>query len=162
MSAQPVDRRILKAFYTQYVSVLLIVLVFGIWVFHFASSHERSSSRILPVGDSLPPVGRMIISDPFEAGRDALEEPTAELNAIADLLLNHDVRVVFRFDSPERSPESRLQAQNLMARLNSLRTFFQARGVPVEAVSASIGNPQTVPGKTAVWFSMAEGSREEL
>ena len=92
MSQVVADRRILKAFYTQYVSVLLILLVFCV------TAPYVTRSMPVPVNPpSTIPVhaafGSMKMKNPFSAEDNAVIQHTGELDAIAEVAINHDVRV---------------------------------------------------------------------
>jgi hypothetical protein len=161
MSNTAVDRRILRAFYTQYVSVLLIVLVFGIWTFQLSAVQPSTAApRVSSVAPTAPPVGVLHIEDPFEVGATVTLRSSAELEAIAETLRNHDLRATFRFKNALQDAQTDIVATTMLLRLEALRAFFQAQGVPADAVTVALGSGFGDGAKTEISFEFVGRARE--
>jgi hypothetical protein len=112
------DRRILKAFYTQYVAVLLIVLVFSIASFQRAVSGP-STSPVATSASINPVIGSLRLSPLFDQNGE-FAGAHAELVAVATLLREHDVRAVFtiaRGSEPGEVYDDLLQRVSAVERL---------------------------------------------
>jgi hypothetical protein len=146
------DRRILKAFYTQYVAVLLIMLVFTVGAFQRASLTEVRSSVVVPAATKAAPIGGLEIAQHFdELGQ--LGPDTAQLEAVALVIREHDVKASIslpvamqKIDSPVPTVEQSL------ARLASIERFFRERGVGDDALELVMGGPAARPGALVVRF----------
>jgi hypothetical protein len=161
MSNAAIDRRILRAFYTQYVSVLLIVLVFGIWTFQLSAVRPSvAAPQVASVASSSPPVGLLRIEDPFEVGATVALRSSIELEAIAETLRNHDLRATFRFKNALQDTQTEIVATTMLLRLEALRAFFQAQGVPADAVTVALGSEFGDGAKTEVSFEFVGRARE--
>jgi hypothetical protein len=146
------DRRILKAFYTQYVAVLLIILVFTIGAFQRASQDDVGAQRLTLAPREEPSIGGIEIAQYFtELGE--LGSNTAELEAVALVVRDHDVRAsislpmsIQRIDAPGPSVEESL------ARLAALEKFFEERGVTADSLELVLGGKDARGGKLVVRF----------
>jgi hypothetical protein len=160
MSNTAVDRRILKAFYTQYVAVLLIVLVFGIWMFQSSSVQSSARSQVSAAMPSYPPVGQLQIKDLFDVGATVSIRSSVELEAIAEILRNHDLRATFRLSGALEESQAERAAETMLARLKALRSFFQTEGVPAEAITVATGSEFSDRSLTMVSFEFVGRARE--
>ena len=179
MSNIALDRRILKAFYTQYVAVLLIVLVFGIWTFKSsidqnpamtafsqetpqvlgAETDVSQAAVALPI---IPAVGEIEIDDPFEVGAHVSINSSLELEAIAETLLNHDLRAIFQIPVVIKNSDLDQGVEDMQARLAALHAFFDSRGVPELAVTVGTGSSCCNASKVKVSFEFVGRVRELL
>lgn len=129
------DRRILRAFYTQYVAVLLIVLTFTIGAFQRTAEapdvQEQLIVRQMPQPSS---IGGIAIPAVFTADG-AVASGNERLEAVVKVLENHDLRAVItltvpRLDFDERSSSLR----RTLRRLETLERFFADQTIPASAV----------------------------
>jgi hypothetical protein len=126
---QAIDRRILSAFYTQYVAVLLIVLVTSISMFSMRGREIAPITGVVP-SELSTFVGSKTLAIPFsENGQDLAH--TTELEAIASTLQQHDLRATFRL-ALHVDGENGLR--DILHKLELIRVFMQRRGVPSDAV----------------------------
>ncbi|MEY4670063.1 MAG: hypothetical protein RL518_2762 [Pseudomonadota bacterium] len=146
------DRRILKAFYTQYVAVLLIILVFTVGAFQRTSPGNDVSSIRPGIQKQMPTIGGLEIAQSFtELGQ--LGPRTDELAAVAAMLREHDVRASIvlpismqKIDSPKPTVEEAL------ARLAALERFFDERGIGEDSLELVLGGPEAREGVLLVRF----------
>lgn len=160
MSSVGCDRRILKAFYTQYVAVLLIVLTFCIGAYQRASVRGNFPKAAAVMG--MPAdvqLTEMNIETLFAEGGE-LRDGDARLEAVASLLKSHDVNATIVL-SAERS-ELGGNSRDLARKLHEIEQFLAARSVPREAfvlrvraesgrkseVSVSFARPGEVPNES--------------
>jgi len=128
------DRRIIRAFYTQYVAVLLIVLTFAIGAFQRSSMVRRGAfdSKFLPRSSA---VGSITMKGVFTKDGE-LSRDHGQLESIAEVLENHDLKAlielsVSRLDFDEQASSLR----RTLRRLNSLERFFEHRAIPTSAIT---------------------------
>lgn len=135
------DRRILSAFYTQYVALLLILITFMVGL--------RAGAPLSPaVSDVAPPskvkwvavapkesaslgefsIPNIILDD----GRVAQEN--AELLAIVTILRTHDVSAVVRLSIPRLGVHDESSSyRRALRRIEALESFFVEQRVPITA-----------------------------
>jgi hypothetical protein len=128
------DRKILRAFYTQYVAVLLIMLVF--FVAAFQGRAAGVSTEPEPVRMELPAsvsLAGPLTFNPFGIG-DSIAQGHDQLTAIAAVLKKHDVQARIVFEVP-RSPMEMRESDiaTISARVDALERFFHDQQVPVGA-----------------------------
>jgi hypothetical protein len=134
MDIQGCDRRILKAFYTQYVAVLLIMLTFTIGAFQRASQAPavgpREASSIQEVG----PIGDLVISDLFGVDG-SVPRDNQKLVALASVLRNHDVVLTLSLSVPRLSFEADSSSvRRALRRIHALEQFFISEAIPLTSV----------------------------
>jgi hypothetical protein len=129
------DRRILKAFYTQYVAVLLIVLTFTIGAYQRSSDVAQAGGKevALVKGRDLT-VGDINISDAFTADGSVISG-NERLEAVVSVLENHDLTatitlLVPRLDLNEQASSLR----RALRKLEALEDFFGKGTIPPGAV----------------------------
>jgi len=133
MTAQGADRRILRAFYTQYVAVLLIILVFFVAAFQAASGTRAPLER----GEMLAKpgfFGDVVLSDTvITDGLTPADE--RRLFAIGEVLRTHDVNVTIELGVPRMAlvemHNGAIRAAALTERIDHV---LQRQGVPSSAV----------------------------
>lgn len=133
MTAQGADRRVLRAFYTQYVAVLLIILVFFVAAFQVASISKAAPER----DDALAKpnfFGDVTLSDTVVIdGLTPADE--RRLVAIGEVLRTHDVNVTVELRVPRmalaETDNGAIRAATLTERIDHL---LQAQGAPSSAV----------------------------
>ena len=146
------DRRILKAFYTQYVAVLLIILVFTVGAFQRTTGASASVVEPIPVVAEVPSIGALELELDFnDAGQ--LIGDTSQLQAVSTLLEEHDVRAVVTVATHNKGQGTDLvDIEDSLARLGSLEEFFFSQGLSDTAVSFVVGGPSARTGKVAIHF----------
>lgn len=137
-SARGVDRRILRAFYTQYVSVLLILLVFSVGAAQRSSHpkdhiHNPAAIELPSDAQTKAPIGSLKLVGVFAT------ESSSELRAgdvvepVFETLRNHDLRAIFTvylgLDGDRQH-----SVDLARARAEVLRELFAKSKVPNEAV----------------------------
>lgn len=146
------DRRILKAFYTQYVAVLLIMLVFTVGAFQRASQRDvvPTSAQTVPVDKAN--IGGLEIAQIFnELG--ALEGDTAQLEAVASVIREHDVTASISLPiSMKKIDATQNTVEVAVAHLTSLERFFAERGVGDGSVEFVLGGPEAREGHVVIRF----------
>ena len=151
MSSVGCDRRILKAFYTQYVAVLLIVLTFCI------GAYQRASVR-----GNFPKAAAVMVAPPdvqltelkierLFAENGDLRDAEARLEAVASLLKSHDVNATVIL-SAERS-ELGENSRDLARKLHEIEQFLIARSVPREAFVLRVRAESGRDGQLSVSFA---------
>lgn len=146
------DRRILKAFYTQYVAVLLILLVFTVGAFQRAqptASTPRAPERPLSDPSSSPFGSLTLLGDINNAN--LRESVLGQLEAVVAVLREHDVRVVIKvpMELESEDVEGAARLKSGLDQLAALEDFFKESGLPAESVrlmltSHSMGSKSTV------------------
>jgi hypothetical protein len=146
------DRRILKAFYTQYVAVLLIILVFTVGAFQRTTGASASVIEPIPVKEELSPIGTLEIELIFDDAGQLIGD-TSQLQAVSTLLEEHDVRAVVTVATHNKGHGTDLVAiEDSLARLESLEKFFLGQGLSEATVSFVLGGPEARIGRVAVHF----------
>lgn len=145
------DRRILKAFYTQYVAVLLIILVFTVGAFQRASRTEDSRT-LPPAPPEAPSIGGLKIAQHFnELGQ--LGADTAQLEAVAVVIREHDVRASISLPVSMQKIDSPLTTvEQSLARVAALERFFEERGVGADSLDLVLGGLDATEGALTVTF----------
>lgn len=146
------DRRILKAFYTQYVAVLLIILVFTVGAFQRASRNDDRSALPPMAPQEAPSIGGLKIAQDFnELGQ--LGADTAQLEAVALVIKEHDVRALISLPVSMQKIDSPLATvEQSLARIASLERFFAERGVGEDSLELVLGGPDASEGALSVSF----------
>lgn len=153
MSKVECDRRILKAFYTQYVAVLLIVLTFSISAYQRASMQGTLPKSVaLLSAPSDVQLAELSIDGLFaDDGQLRMDQP--RLEAVASLLKNHDVNATLAL-AAERVALSGT-GHELVRKLHDIEQFMLARGVPREAFVLRVLLQGDRTGNLTVTFSRA-------
>lgn len=146
------DRRILKAFYTQYVAVLLIILVFSVGAFQRATAHAVTPSHRPPRVTDPALIGRLELEVEFSSSG-TLARSSTELAAIADVVKAHDVRAVVTLASLVSDETSELRDVEIsLARVDALRAYFGSQELSESDVLIVLGGADARPGKVTVTF----------
>jgi hypothetical protein len=146
------DRRILKAFYTQYVAVLLIILVFSVGAFQRASAHTRTSVERSLVMIERPSVGSLELDVEFDSSG-SVAGSAPELAAIVDVIKEHDLRARVTLATPIADEHTALrEVEAVLARIEALRHYFSSRGLSESDVQLFVGGPEARSGKVSVQF----------
>lgn len=138
MTTLGLDRRILRAFYTQYVAVLLIVLVFFVAAFQTARSPVVSRPSVLATTIRPQAFGEVRLSE--EVLINGISSADSErLAALSEVLKAHDIAAsveltVLRMALGEMD-NGAIRAANLTEKLDG---FFKSRGVPTGSVRYTI------------------------
>jgi hypothetical protein len=154
------DRRILKAFYTQYVAVLLILLVFVVSRFQGhdqgaeVAPSQRTHKRDMPIGV-------FSLRIPQDAHLGVTAGQATELNAVAEFVRSHDIRATFRIPVDARSDTRVSEAlQQSMAYSAQLRDYMLKLGVPAQAMRTVLFEAKEATSPVSVTFSSMEVMNE--
>lgn len=161
MSAQGPDRRILRAFYTQYVAVLLIVLVFFVAAFQAASSASAPQVSQAPAMPRAEFFGDIILSDKIITDGIASTDERA-LRAIAEVLRNHDVGATVELTVPRLAlGEMNNGAMRAVTLTDHIDQFLVRNGAPSGVVRYVIrANRVARDAGGVVRIHWQEGQRE--
>jgi len=153
------DRRILKAFYTQYVALLLILLVASVstvskeaWS-SIGKTNSKGASEIKAQIGSIE-LREMFVDDTSAQLRDGLG-----LEAVLEVLRNHDVRAtvtVYAISQADMLKSYRLA----LSRAHSIHSAVLATKIPAHAVQLRVASAATSPADAAVSFESMEAFYE--
>jgi hypothetical protein len=150
------DRRILKAFYTQYVAVLLIVLVFVVSGFQgYEQQTEVASSP--RVQKQAAPFGAISLRMPEVGHHGLTDDIMTELNVVAEFVRSHDIRATFRipvFAEGDKNVSAALK--NSIAYSSQVRDYMLTLGVPAQAMRTVLFEAKQVTSTVSVTFSSME------
>lgn len=162
MNALGIDRRILRAFYTQYIAVLLIVLVF------FVAAFQRSGARQTGMSPSVVhslnhelALATPITLSPFREGV-GVDTANSQLQAISELLRVHDIEATFVFGvttSPEELQTPELST--ISAHVDALERFFEEQRLPKGATRYLIEQVKTPQKDSIALILRAQGGEHE-
>jgi hypothetical protein len=152
-----VDRRILRAFYTQYVAVLLILLVFCVGsVCQGTLPHRPATAQ----PDTRIPLASVRYSEFFQGVDSAEINESGGINAVSQVLRSHDLRGVFAISAP-LSGDAQAVAASASLRAKTLRARTSQDHVPAQAIKIVVV-PSTHPsGAVTVSFESLEVSDGE-
>lgn len=146
---QGCDRRILKAFYTQYVAVLLILLVFCVGAFQRTSKEVPVVAVVSrPVVAKLP-VGTIVLGDLSEV--DGESKGRTQLQAVASLLREHDLEatVVFSVAKVVSSADAS-EVDDALERIGIIERFLTAENLPLNAIRFIIRENEAAKGTATI------------
>lgn len=128
------DRRILRAFYTQYVAVLLIVLTFTIGAFQrTAEAPHAQASSIVRQMPQPSPIGDIVIPEAFTLDG-AVAAGNERLRAVVQVLEDHDLRATITLTVPRLDfDEHSSSLRRTLRRLEALEDFFDNQAIPSSA-----------------------------
>lgn len=157
---QGCDRRILKAFYTQYVAVLLILLVFCVGAFQRADT-QAVAVAIVPSKPKVAsiPVGIISLGEISEVEGES--KGRAQLEAVASLIREHDVEATFVFSVGKVvSHDDASEVDDALERIGIIERFFTAQDIPLSAVRFIIRENEETKGTTTI--ELMEVTRDKL
>jgi len=138
-SNSTVDRRILKAFYTQYVAVLLILLVFSVGM---VSRGDKVKSSVLAPDNmsashntQLKPrqIAAMHYAKIFATEHSSELSQAGELEAVLAALKNHDLSATFLIPVDLKGEDLVESSSLALARSRSISDRLVASGITKEA-----------------------------
>lgn len=145
------DRRILKAFYTQYVAVLLIVLVVSVSAVSKAARQSGENPINYQAGADQSQIGSMDMREMFLDDTSAQLRDGCGLEAVFELLRNHDVRATVTVYA--RSQPEMLQSYRLaLLRARAIHSAVLAAMVPAHAVQLRVASAVELPVHAVVSF----------
>ena len=134
MEIQGCDRRILKAFYTQYVAVLLIMLTFTIGAFQRASQSVLVATRESSAIPEAAPFGDLVVTGVFGVDG-SVPKGQPQLTALDSVVRNHDVILTLGISVPRLSFEAdSASVRRALRRIQALEQFFIREDVPLTAL----------------------------
>lgn len=155
------DRRILKAFYTQYVAVLLIILVFTAGGFNNAGA-VRAVLAGSESKKSILPIGEIDIRLPTVWGDNPSEQQTVALLAVSEVLKNHDVLATLTISSSAVGAQEKDRAFNDAVRYAELfRSFLLENGVPADTLTTIVNTAARGDARALITFSPVGGKDEK-
>jgi hypothetical protein len=153
------DRRILKAFYTQYVAVLLILLVFSVGIVARKSQPSNEGALVHTREPIEVQIGEIELKELFAHERSAQLKDGRELEAVLEILRNHDVKAtltVYATSQLNVSESFRLA----VLRARALHAHVLAARVPVHAVRLLTAAAPASKAHAKVSFESMEGRDE--
>ena len=156
---QGCDRRILKAFYTQYVAVLLILLVFCVGAFQRSSKEAVAVSAPSQPLVATIPVGTITLGEISEVDQES--KGRAQLEAVASLLREHDVEATFVFSVAKVVPiADASEVDDALERIRVIERFFTAQNIPSNALRFIIRENEEKKGTATI--ELVEVARDKL
>lgn len=150
------NRRILKAFYTQYVAVLLIVLVFTLGAFQRASHSGNPDAASKGEVQRTDSVGIMTLSNVFtEDGSIARNHP--ELKALGTVLREHDLKIAIAISvKTASSNKEEAGVPETLREIASLEEYFKAERIPSKAIRYLVYGETDGSESLKVYFEEAD------
>jgi hypothetical protein len=153
------DRRILKAFYTQYVAVLLILLVFTVAAFQRAQAvgdFERPPERRM---EEPSPFGLIsLIGEDRDVSQRALLE--GQLEAVATILREHDVRAVVNVPLQREGDDDKFR--EAIDRLSLIEDLLREKEISAESLRLRIISASPGSRVTTVDFEEVRDDKQPL
>jgi hypothetical protein len=146
----------MRAFYTQYVAVLLIMLVLIIGSSRGIIPADANLGVISNKSETHKSFGSVSISKVFATGITVGISDASELEAIAEILRSHDVKATVRL-FVDKSPKSLSLA---LERAKAVRSWFFSQNLPDEVFSIQFGTGETIARLGAVSFESSEAIDE--
>lgn len=123
------NRDVLKAFYTQYVAVLLIVLVFCVGAFQRSTKLVLTHQGAVTTTKGAPAIATLRVSPEFDDNGGLVVIP-AELSAAVALVREHDVRARIELHIGHDDGGQELSAiERSLAQIESLRAYLLSDGL---------------------------------
>lgn len=158
---QGCDRRILKAFYTQYVAVLLILLVFTVGAFQRASKEAVASSVDPQPVVAKVPIGRVLLGDLSEIDQES--KGRAQLEAVATMLREHDLEATFVFSVAKAVSDADIsEVDDALENISVIERFFVSAGLPPSATHFIIREDEAKKGTVTVELVEVESDKLHL
>jgi hypothetical protein len=149
------NRRILKAFYTQYVAVLLIVLVFTLGAFQRASHTGNRDALRKNNAPQAHGLGSITLSQVF-TDEGSVVPNQAELKALATVLKEHDLKIVIAIPTNEISSRPGDAGVSwAMREVASLERYFKAEGISSAAIRYLVYGRSESPGTIKIYLEEA-------
>lgn len=162
------DRRILRAFYNQYVAVLLIILVFNIGLAVRPVSKQLPSAAPAIIeqvkGGNL--AGEIVLSNLFTERGSLQIADKSDLLTIEEVLKNHDIRAVFKIYVPLKGrggEEIKRDTDLGISRSIAIKRWLIERGLPTksfEAIVLTLDHPGTPPSEQRIAVALELLERE--
>lgn len=150
------DRKLLKAFYTQYTAVLLIILTFTIGAFQRTIKNDQTNMDI-PVWSPRSLIGEVKLVKVFRDDGSLLSSPD-QLAAIAEVLIQHDLiaRVYVSVGELGLS-DGAASLRRARVRLQSIQNFMRQQSVPPHALMLAIKSSGISADSAEIQFVEGEG-----
>lgn len=156
LSSGSPDRRIMRAFYTQYVAVLLIILVLIIGSSRGMFAQKVSESESISYERIPKQFGDMSIAQIFNTEQSTTISDTRELEAIAETLRNHDIQAKFNLLSDNLKDNQSLALE----RARAVRSWLLSKNLPPDAFSVLVSTRTNSKQSDSVAFEPMEGADE--
>jgi hypothetical protein len=150
------DRKLLKAFYTQYTAVLLIILTFTIGAFQRTLAHEKAPVTV-PVWAPRSLIGEVKLLKVFTSDGSLVAQPD-QLAAIAEVLTQHDLIARVTVSVGELGlTEGAASLRRARVRLQAIKNFMLTKGVPHHALLLVIKNSGVAADSAEIQLIEGEG-----
>lgn len=156
LSSGTLDRRIMRAFYTQYVAVLLIILVVIIGSSRGMFARDVSISGNTHYDRIPKQFGDMSIAGIFDTEQSTTISDTRELEAIAETLRNHDIQVKFNLLSDKLKDNQAVALE----RARAVRSWLLSKNLPSDAFSVLVSTKTDSKKSDSVIFEPMEDADE--
>jgi hypothetical protein len=134
MQRKGCDRSILKAFYTQYVAVLLIILTFAIGAFQRSAHIPVAAALVESRYREMAPIGEFVVTDLFSDDGSVYKD-NPQLRALSAVVNEHDVTLEVDLSFPRLTFVSdSASLRRALRRIQSLEHFFEQQEVPLSSV----------------------------
>ncbi len=150
-----IDRRILRAFYIQYVAVLLILLVFCVGSAYRDSRSVPIHLSLIDTETPAVPFGSMRYPEFFTSTMSSEIRDHRGAEAVFEVLRNHDVRAVFMISAPI-SDDSKVVAVAAHTRARTVKARAIQSHVPSEAIQVVIVPSLRPSSEVSVSFESLE------
>jgi len=152
------DRRILRAFYTQYVAVLLIVLTFTIGAFQ-RTSQVQDAVVTGQVRRDAPQIGTFNIEGALTPDGSVVSD-NQQLQALVKVLEEHDLTasVVLSVSHLEFN-QNASSLRRVFRKLTSLERFFEQHAIPASAIQFVAEESGEISDSITVRLFTEEGAR---
>jgi len=128
------------------------MLVFSVGAFQRTSAVVIKVVPRVPVITEPPSIGRLEFAVEFDSAG-ALMQTSDDLDAIAEVIREHDVRAIITLAVHNETDEGELvEVEKVMARLDAIRGYLGSRGLSESDTQMYVGGPEAQPGKVAVRF----------
>jgi hypothetical protein len=155
-----VDRRILRAFYTQYVAVLLILLVFCVGASSSGKPRPREQTQGLVAARSAIVLGTFEYNDIFSSASSAEIKEGPQLKSLIEILQNHDVRAVLKVHASLDSHGVN-ESTRALERAHALRARLLDGRIPAEAMRILIAHSSSGSSELSIEFQSLEARNEQ-
>lgn len=149
------DKRILKAFYSQYVAVLLIILVISVASSQGAFKSRDRTKVPLEMQKHIASIGSVSMASILSPDEQTSSEGQQELHALIRILQSHDVRAVVSVPVTV-SNESQGAVIEKLLQAQALRDHILKAQVPADAILIRVIPLDVVGSAVTVSFEAME------
>jgi hypothetical protein len=161
-SNSTIDRRILKAFYTQYVAVLLIILVFSVGMVSHGRNESNAALVLTGRGTSQidksnrRQIGVIQYGDIFTSEQSSELSPGGKIDTVLETLKNHDLCATFIVPVDLEGDDLVRTSALALARSKSINDKLVASGITKEAFKVTLIPSNSQSSEVTVVFEALE------